>query len=942
MAATMTDSGELTYVSFGIEKVESTPDGDLMVYGKATDGSVDHDQQIVDPGFSSKAISDWLATGGNIRVQHNPQRDPAGIGVEATTDASGATWVKALVVEPIAKKLVSKGALRAYSVGIANPTIERDITGKARGGIIKAGKIVEISLVDRPANASCGIQLVKSVGDHSEYVGEVFGDREVISKAIGDEGFTGKTYQDSGDVSSFDPMSIDFTPNDLMRIMQEKMAKKYAERNAGYDPFRYSTLEKRNFDPGVGGGVDRDKLPESDFAGPHRSFPIVNQSDVGDALGLVGHADDPAAVRARIHAIARRKGFSVPDDKDDAEKNVNLIGMPGGGVPAAPASVPDVVKDPDGVGGEGGGSDPTPGKKIPKPQDMDSDGDFDAPPGKAAKAAAPPKKAKKPKGGKKMPPWLNKPADGDADDSSKSLVAGDAEKCDMDPKTASGAEEPADMDPAPLGMLQESPAKPHMKGEGLTEQAYMRFKTIGIDTELGVLHDLTCPAFHPEDVSKVFPMADFTTVIDEQVWQRKALAAATGGKIQDAMDAQAAWAAAVTLKGADQAMLADFRVDAYKAFRDANPGPTSFPTPCELSPKKFNRPCITDGHSANSQGYGSPNSGPAVASGPVTGGQFDRPPLSSGHQSPSPSFMKGGFEYPKETGVPTQIRYAEIEKDKARRALSMMHDHLNHMFPSSCPMLDQDAYRQEDGHNVALPVGIGKTEVATDTGEVLGDVYKYIAKLEKKVRAGQITEDEARSRLSKRTARKYAEDLKRQVDKGITSIDEVRKALGLPETESPFASGGLVTKNVTPEPEPVNKGMTPDVMKSMMTEILREQMAPLQEKISAQEDVISQYQREMNEMVAKHQEELDVHRQRFEALADTSDPNSAPMRGLAFNPMPARTAAPAGIVQQAEVSKSVQGMMMRQLERTWRTSENPAEREAAYNALLKYQGKTSD
>ena len=42
-------------------------------------------------------------------------------------------------------------------------------------------------------------------------------------------------------------------------------------------------VEKKDMDPGVGGGVDRDKLPESDFAGPHRSYPIVNPSDVGGA-----------------------------------------------------------------------------------------------------------------------------------------------------------------------------------------------------------------------------------------------------------------------------------------------------------------------------------------------------------------------------------------------------------------------------------------------------------------------------------------------------------------------------------------------------------------------------------------------------------------------------------------------------------------------------------
>ena len=40
--------------------------------------------------------------------------------------------------------------------------IKTDFQGKATGGIITGGEIVELSLVDRPANKSCGIQITKS------------------------------------------------------------------------------------------------------------------------------------------------------------------------------------------------------------------------------------------------------------------------------------------------------------------------------------------------------------------------------------------------------------------------------------------------------------------------------------------------------------------------------------------------------------------------------------------------------------------------------------------------------------------------------------------------------------------------------------------------------------------------------------------------------------
>src|SRR5690242_995432 len=58
--------------------------------------------------------------------------------------------------------------------------------------------------------------------------------------------------------------------------------------------------------------AERDAMDESDFAGPHESFPIKTQADVHNAARLIGHADDPAAVKAAIIRIAKRKGFSLP------------------------------------------------------------------------------------------------------------------------------------------------------------------------------------------------------------------------------------------------------------------------------------------------------------------------------------------------------------------------------------------------------------------------------------------------------------------------------------------------------------------------------------------------------------------------------------------------------------------------------------------------------
>jgi hypothetical protein len=58
---------------------------------------------------------------------------------------------------------------------------------------------------------------------------------------------------------------------------------------------------------------ERDKMDSSDFAGPDESFPIKTQADVDAAKRLVGKAANPDAVKAKIIAIAKRKGLTIPD-----------------------------------------------------------------------------------------------------------------------------------------------------------------------------------------------------------------------------------------------------------------------------------------------------------------------------------------------------------------------------------------------------------------------------------------------------------------------------------------------------------------------------------------------------------------------------------------------------------------------------------------------------
>lgn len=149
---------EKTSVYADILKYDDNGDGTLTVYGKATDDALDIDQQICDPVWLDKAMPDWFRTGGNIREQHS--NIAAGVAKEYEAKADG-HYISALVVDPVSVKKVQNRVLRGFSIGIKSPRVVRD--QKAANGRIIDGQIVEVSLVDRPANPNCQLVLAKSL-----------------------------------------------------------------------------------------------------------------------------------------------------------------------------------------------------------------------------------------------------------------------------------------------------------------------------------------------------------------------------------------------------------------------------------------------------------------------------------------------------------------------------------------------------------------------------------------------------------------------------------------------------------------------------------------------------------------------------------------------------------------------------------------------------------
>ena len=147
-----------TSVYAGIVKFDKQADGTVIVYGKATDDSIDSDAQICDPTWLKTAMPEWFKYG-NIREQHSN----IAAGVATEYEAKGSEhWITAHVVDPGSAKKVESGVLKGFSIGIRGARVAKD--NKAAGGRIVDGQIVEVSLVDRPANPACTLVMAKSVG----------------------------------------------------------------------------------------------------------------------------------------------------------------------------------------------------------------------------------------------------------------------------------------------------------------------------------------------------------------------------------------------------------------------------------------------------------------------------------------------------------------------------------------------------------------------------------------------------------------------------------------------------------------------------------------------------------------------------------------------------------------------------------------------------------
>lgn len=136
-----------------ITKVSENEDGTLTVAGVASSEAVDSDGEVITSEAMRAAIPDYMKFGA-LREMHQPIA--AGTAMQCEVQEDGKTYLEALVVDSESVKKVKAGVLKGFSIG--GKVEKRNPKNKH---IIEAIKLVEISLVDRPANPEAIIGLVK-------------------------------------------------------------------------------------------------------------------------------------------------------------------------------------------------------------------------------------------------------------------------------------------------------------------------------------------------------------------------------------------------------------------------------------------------------------------------------------------------------------------------------------------------------------------------------------------------------------------------------------------------------------------------------------------------------------------------------------------------------------------------------------------------------------
>lgn len=143
-----------------ISKVEEQADGTIKVWGYASSASEDSDGEVITPEAIKAALPDYMKFGA-VREMH--KSTAAGTAIDAEVMEDGRTFFGAHVVDAAAVQKVQLKVYKGFSVG--GKVLGRDKDDATR---ITKLKLIEVSLVDRPANPDAVFTMYKVEGAEAE------------------------------------------------------------------------------------------------------------------------------------------------------------------------------------------------------------------------------------------------------------------------------------------------------------------------------------------------------------------------------------------------------------------------------------------------------------------------------------------------------------------------------------------------------------------------------------------------------------------------------------------------------------------------------------------------------------------------------------------------------------------------------------------------------
>jgi hypothetical protein len=372
MTGTLVDDMLYGFVG-NLEKYEDA-EGRFHVKGLATDASLDLDGQRCDPAWLPAAMDGW-GEWGNIREMHGSNA----VGTGKHAKQGSGYWLDTVIIDPLAIEKVKNGVYKGFSIGIKGYTLDKSAQALAMApnGIINGGEIIEISLVDRPANPNAKIDsfgIAKMVGGKVEgniLVKEV--DIEQIVQT--DEAVpcdtcsgVGQVLNEGGTTDDFHPCpacdgtgttgGVDIRPStnggpddegvvdgDVKAAKPDPDCKTCKGKGTIKDGnvkcpdcvqgksldltdyFGYSVAEVEKFDDTTKAALaellkkdystaDRKRMARSGQAMPGGGFPIDSVASLKNAIQSIGRAKNPDAAKAHIKRRAKALGREdlIPDN----------------------------------------------------------------------------------------------------------------------------------------------------------------------------------------------------------------------------------------------------------------------------------------------------------------------------------------------------------------------------------------------------------------------------------------------------------------------------------------------------------------------------------------------------------------------------------------------------------------------------------------------------